>query len=103
MPDDLGLKLALAIAVTVAVIALLGWWRAGSRMARGNRARQALARAGEDDAEALLAALGYEVVDRQVTHSWPMRVDGVLREVRCRADLVVRPRRDRGARYVAEV
>jgi hypothetical protein len=103
MTDDLGLKIALVLAVGTALVALVGWWRARGWMARGNRARQRIARAGEDDAELLLAELGFVVVDRQVTHTWQMIVDGEVRDVRCRADLVVRLRRDRGARYVAEV
>lgn len=103
MTEEEMLKVALGVALLVAFVALVGWWRARGWMARGNRARQRIARAGEDDAEALLAEQGFVVVDRQVTHTWQMIVDGEVRDVRCRADLVVRPRRDKRARYVAEV
>ncbi|MEZ4236293.1 MAG: hypothetical protein R3F59_09055 [Myxococcota bacterium] len=92
-----------AVAVFVAVFFVLAWWRATNRVRRNNRARARVARVGEIDAEALLAAHGFEVVGRQVTQRWSLWVDGEELEVHCRADLVVRPRRDRRARYVAEV
>jgi hypothetical protein len=97
------LRLLLGIALGAALIAMLGWSRARSRIGRANRARAAVARTGEVAAEKLLARHGFVVVGRQVTGRWSLRIDGDEREVRCRADLVVRPKRDRHALYVAEV
>jgi hypothetical protein len=101
--EVVALRLLVAVAAVVALVATLGWWRAGTRIGRGNRRRAAVARIGEVDAEALLAEHGFEVLGRQVTGRWSLWVDGDEQEVHCRADLVVRPRRDRRVRYVAEV
>ena len=103
MTEAEALKLALAAALFLAFVALIGWSRARSRTSRENRARSKVAVRGEKDAERLLVKLGYVVVDRQVTHTWQMTVDGEIRDVRCRADLLVRPRRDKHALFVAEV
>lgn len=69
--------------------AFFGWWRATTRMARGNRARQRVARKGESDAERLLESQGFTVLDRQLAHRWTLEVDGEDREVLCRVDLLV--------------
>ncbi len=96
----------LVLAVAALTLALLGalalWWRARTRIARANRWRQRGARVGEEAAEQLLGDAGFRVLDRQVTTTWTMWVDGEPVEVRCRADLLVEQRRTR-SRYVAEV
>ena len=97
------LRWVVGVAVVLVFVAFVGWWRADTRVRRGNVRRNAVARIGEADAERLLAQHGFEVVGRQVTAKWPLWIDGEEVQVHCRADLVVRPRRDRRARYVAEV
>lgn len=81
-------------------MAVVGWWRATTRVRRHNRVRQRVASAGERDADALLVAAGFELVDEQVIVEWPMEVDGEVCWVRNRCDKVVR--RD-ALYYVAEV
>lgn len=86
--------LALVVALAVA------WWRAHTRVGRGNRARLRVAQRGERDAEPLLAAYGYDVVERQVTRWFTLWIDDEPQEVYARADLIVRG--DDGL-FVAEV
>jgi hypothetical protein len=90
----------IAVVVALVVLLLLAWWRSATRMSRGNRRRQRAAQRGELAAESLLLAAGYRVVDRQVTARWWLHIDGVAKEVSCRADLLVRRR---GRDFVAEV
>lgn len=99
MSDALPWLVALACAAFL-VLALVGWWFAATRVRRHNLARQGVASAGEVEAEALLEGHGFDVVDRQVTTRWDLRVDGRAHEVSCRADLLVERR---GKVYVAEV
>jgi Holliday junction resolvase-like predicted endonuclease len=47
------------------------------------------AQAGEEAAEILLEELGYTIVSRQESRSWPIIVDGEEFEASVRADLVV--------------
>lgn len=90
----------LLAAIAALLLALLGWWRASTRMSRANRARQVVARAGEVEAERLLSRQGFTILDRQQTAWWSLRVDGEPVEVWCRADLLVERA---GVRFVAEV
>ena len=55
--------------------AMLGWWWERGRTSRANRARQVVALRGESDAEALLSAAGFEIIDRQLTTTWSLWVD----------------------------
>lgn len=91
------LTLALALALLLALLALQ-WQRGGT--SRANRRRGRRAARAERDAERLLQRAGYEVIERQVTGTWPMLVDGEAIEARLRADLVVA--RD-GLLFIAEV
>jgi hypothetical protein len=95
--------LLLLAALAIAALALLGWWRSLGRGRRIRARRQRIARVGEEEAERLLEKHGFVVMERQVTGWWTMWVDGVERQVSCRADLLVRPRNDRSRRLVAEV
>jgi hypothetical protein len=95
-PLDAG-HAVLAAALLLAVILLR---RARGRIRRGNLRRGARAARAEGDAELLLHRAGYRVVDRQLSGTWTLRVDGEDREVSVRADLIVRRRR---RLYVAEV
>jgi hypothetical protein len=90
----------LLVAVGIMCVALLGWWRAATHMARGNRRRQQWAQRGEDGAVEVLAAAGFTVVDHQVMAEWTVWLDGEPVDIRCRADLLVEG--DDG-RYIAEV
>lgn len=90
----------LYILVGVLCVALLGWWRASTRMTRGNRQRQWVAQRGEDGAIDVLASAGFTVVDHQVTGEWRFWLDDEPVDVRCRADLLVEG--DEG-RFIAEV
>lgn len=85
-----GLEIAVALLAFGLLIALIGWWRAARRVGRENRTRQARASAGERDADALLAARGYTVLDAQVTVRFPMTLDGEEVWVHNRCDRVVR-------------
>ena len=76
------------------------WLRARSRVGRENARRGRVARRAEREAERLLESAGFEILERQVTHDWPMDVGGERVTARLRADL--RVRRD-GVEYVAEV
>ena len=58
------------------------------------------ARRAETEAERLLEAAGYEIVERQLTHRWDLEIDRQPREVTSRADLLLE--RD-GRFYVADV
>lgn len=95
--------LVLGVATFVALLALFGWWRSATRPERVQRRRQRLASRAEDAAERLLERQGYVVVDRQVVRWWSMWVNGLEKQVSCRADLVVCLRRDRDALFVVEV
>ena len=88
------------LAVLAAVVLFVAWWRARTRVRRGNLRRQRHAQSGEERAEGLLEHAGYTIEDRQVERRWLLYVDGEPHEVRSRADLLVS--RD-GLRYVAEV
>ena len=83
------------------LVALVAVWAWGAgRVRRGNLRRQRRAQRGERGAEALLEGLGFRIVDRQVTGTWSLWVDGEPHEVSCRADLLVE---SRSGRFVAEV
>ena len=56
--------------------------------------------AGERAAEALVAAAGYRVADRQVTRRFDVLVDGQRREATVRADLLLQKN---GRTFVAEI
>ena len=71
----------LALSVALLVLALVGWWTASTRVRRHNVARNVVARAGESAADLVLREAGFEVLDRQVTGRWDLRVDG--EEARC--------------------
>jgi membrane protein implicated in regulation of membrane protease activity len=90
---------ALALAVLL-LIALLGWWRAATRLSRRSRVRQRTARKAEGRAERLLERRGYHILERQLVQSWRLEIDGVSEEVTSRVDLLVE--RD-GKVYVADV
>jgi hypothetical protein len=78
--------LLLAIACLILTVA---WRRALSLGSRRQRARMRRALAGEAAAEQLLENLGYTIVSRQESRSWPIIVDGETFEASVRADLVV--------------
>lgn len=92
--------LLVVVLLVLLAAALLAWaWERG-RMGRGNRARQRVALRGETDAERLLGAAGFQILERQAAARWTLWVDGEPVEVGCRADLLVE--RD-GDLFVAEV
>lgn len=79
------------------------WASARLRSARHSwriRARRRRALRGEQDAEALLERLGYQILERQVEQSWTLEVNGEPVPIAVRADLLVR----QGPRtWIAEV
>jgi hypothetical protein len=104
---DLSWLLVFALLLLALALAL-GWWWAARRWSRASRARVRRALDGEQDAESLLAALGYRVRDRQVRALGWMEIDGESVEFEVRADLLVEvagdgPGLPRGAVLVAEV
>lgn len=100
-PADLpGWALLLAIVAAAVVGALLARWFARRLDGWRRRTRSQVGLAAERDAERVLRRAGYRVVERQLTGTWTLWVDGSPRPVTCRADLVV----ERGhERLVAEV
>jgi membrane protein implicated in regulation of membrane protease activity len=92
--------LVIGVLAALLLAALAGWRRAATRASRASRARQRRARRAETEAERFLESLGYAILERQVTRVWRLEVDGELREVASRADLLV----ERGRRlFVADV
>ena len=81
-------------------LAILGWWRATTRISRRNSARQHTAREGELSAETLLIQRGFRITGRQVTQPWEILVNKTRIAVFSRADLMVS---DGRRSYVAEV
>ncbi len=92
--------LVLAAGLVALLLVALGAWLARWWSGVRSGARNRVARAGEAEAEKILADHGYEVVGRQVSARWCIEVDGERVEVGVRADLVVARQ---GRRYVAEV
>lgn len=90
----------LVVALVLLAVALVGWWLAHTRVRRHNTRRQITAFAGEDAADEVLVAHGFEVLDHQVTVEFPMLLDGEEVWVHNRADRVVQ--RD-GRIFVADV
>jgi hypothetical protein len=96
----LWLAWAFAFAVAIAIVQTLRLWWLRYGRARRLRAQAAHAAAGEARAERLLVSAGFDVLARQVTHRWIVRVDGAPIVIDLRADYIV----ERGARrFVAEV
>ncbi|MFH1467042.1 MAG: hypothetical protein ABIO70_21850 [Pseudomonadota bacterium] len=91
--------LILLLLVLALAFALAWAWERG-RAGRASRRRVARALRGEADAERLLEAEGFEIVDRQARGGWSILVDGDEVEVDLWADLLVE--RD-GLLWVAEV
>ncbi len=101
MPEGLW-PLPVLILGLLALVLLL-WGMLLQERRRGSRAskrRVRRAQRGEAEAEALLEAHGYRIIDRQHRGRWTVEVDGDDHEVEVIADLIVE--RD-GWRYVAEV
>ena len=96
-PRLLPAVLALAIGVVFTIIVAL--LRRGLRRHR-LRSRFARARVGEERAEEILRARGYEVLARQSPVTWRVRVGGECVDVDLRADYVVAKN---GRTLVAEV
>lgn len=97
-PDILtGLLLTLLALVLVLTFALFFLSGRGSRR---SRARVEHAAEGERAAEILLESLGYEILERQASRRWTMRIDGEDREILARADFIVQRS---GLTWVAEV
>jgi hypothetical protein len=96
---DLSSFIIAALALVIVFLLIRGRYRQGIGSRRAvARAHRALA--GEEDAEALLEADGFTIIDRQVSCLWWITVDGEEEEVELRADLLVE--RD-GERFIAEV
>lgn len=98
-----GSQLWLGLIVVLALLAV-GWflsarwsrWRDRWRRVR----RQRIATSAEKHAEKLLRRAGFSIVDRQVTGTWILLVDGEPATLSCRADLVVKRG---GQTFIAEV
>jgi hypothetical protein len=91
--------LALALGIILAVIMVRSWARARLR-SRTARRRGARAVAGEAEAERLLRAEGYRIIESQATRTWLIETDDGELPIELRADLIVE--RD-GRQLVAEV
>lgn len=97
--EQLAWTLVLAGGVLLLVLLVL-WRRALGRTGRANRGRQRQAQRAESSSERFLSQMGYEILERQCTQRWQLRIDGASHEVHCRADLLLRKR---GKLYVADV
>lgn len=82
------------------LLSLVAWWRAIRRPSQRQRRRMKTARQAETDAERLIEAAGYDIVDRQLTHRWDLEVDRQPRQVISRADLLLERE---GRFFVADV
>ncbi len=96
---DVSIIIIVLLVVLVLFLVALGRWRSGAGSRRAVQRAQR-AQAGEADAEDLLIAAGYRIVDRQVRCLWWMDVEGEEEEFELRADLLVE--KD-GERFIAEV
>lgn len=98
-PAQLGL---VPLVLLLVVGLLVQTWRVGAQRSAGRRnaarARR-LGVEGEARAEALLAAAGFRVIERQVSAAYALRVDGRPALARVRADFLVERR---GRRFVAD-
>ena len=95
------MPLLLAVALVAAACGALAFVALGRARRRASlRRRQGRAQTGEREAERLLRACGYEVLERQARVPWPVTVDGEPVPVELRADYLVRRA---GRDYVAEV
>jgi hypothetical protein len=94
------LHVALLLLTALCLVLGVAWRLSLTATGRANRTRQRHAQRGEERAERLLASRGYRVVDRQVSGSWTLSVDGEPVVAAVRADLLVSRR---GRTYVAEV
>jgi hypothetical protein len=91
-----------AILLALTVLALLLGLRLGRwRRSRRSKARNRIARRGEERAALLLQRAGYAVVDRGAVAEIELDVDGAPVKIEVRADLIVRC--PRGVLRVAEV
>ncbi len=101
MESSLPLPWLLVFALAAAwLLATLAWWRAIRRPSLRQRRRMKTARRAETEAERLLEAAGYDIIERQLTHRWDLEVDQEAREVTSRADLLLERE---GRFYVADV
>lgn len=93
-------SLIIVLLLALLLLVLAAWWWERGRAGRASRARWAVASAGETEAERILEALGFVIVERQAQAEWAVEVDGEATVVSCRADLLV----TRGGElFVAEV
>lgn len=91
--------LAIVLGVVWIFFILTRKWGAWRRSRRA-RVRGARAVQGESDAEDLLIARGYQIVERQLRRTWTLLCDGEATHFELRADLLV----ERGGQYfIAEV
>ena len=97
---DILLWLLIAVLSVLCLILVLALRLSQGKASRASRARNAHAQWGEQEAEYLLEAAGYAIVERQVARSWAMAVDGENVEASVRADLLVKRN---GQLFVAEV
>lgn len=74
------------------------WWGWRHEAVEARRARRAVE--AEHDAEILLRARGYRILDTQNDHTWSVYLNGDEHEIALRADLIVKRG---GRRFVAEV
>lgn len=102
-PAPADLPAWVVIAAIVASVAFGAWiarWIARRIDGWRRRTRSQIGLAAERDAERVLRRAGYRVVERQLTGTWTLWIDGSPRAVTCRADLLVQRGRER---LVAEV
>lgn len=100
MDAPLPLLVALAASLLLVMGLALALVLQRGQSGRASRRRNAVALRGEGDAEALLEAHGYRIVDRQVTVPGVLHLDGQPVEFVVRLDLLVRRRR---RHFIAEV
>ncbi|MGZ3418820.1 MAG: hypothetical protein ACXWUG_25675 [Polyangiales bacterium] len=90
----------IVIVVSIVCAIAFGIWISSLFRSSASRGRNQVAQRGETEAEAILEALGYRVVERQARAGWSIVVDGEEQAVEVRADLIVSRK---GRTFVAEV
>lgn len=90
----------LGLLVLLCLVLALGWWASARRAGVASRARNAVAQGGEAEAEALLEAHGFEVLDRQQRRRGTVLVAGEPVDFEVRVDLLLTRQ---GERFVAEI
>lgn len=99
LPPRLPWFLALVLGIAWILVSI-AWLRARGRPSRNQKRRARIARRAETDAERLLEAAGFDIVERQLSQRWDLLIDHRRQEVVSRVDLLLEKE---GRFFVADV